>query len=321
MSNDLLEKLDGLVLPLEADTDFPEIPITLFGNKYTPGGEAADGVLPMKEAFLECWPTDVHFALYQHPACLRLLKGVQHVGIKFQIACLDLDFNNHLTKPTDEDFVGLVRLARLLEPKPSLIYPTSGGARLVYCIQTITDELTFERYYQGLIHEVSAQVTRGQEAGLTRYGVDLQTRDWTRLFRAPRVVRDGVEQFDRDTFVLHNDLMDLTTLKVKAIPMAPVVPIVHGFKHGKPIRDARYRHAVDTIGDGNRNQTVFKLAAYAFSNYGPDAADAWIDAIENLGEAAGLSQREVQRTIRSAQDYLGRTGCTTNTTNKESNNE
>ncbi len=192
----------------------PVARVQVLTTKFTPGGESVAGTLDLDEMLLERYPADAHFMMYTSPQGVRLVKGTAaYLGVCFEIAAVDLDFDQHRSRPTLSDFCDLAMVADVtLRPAPNVIYQTRGGARLVYLIETIQDDPDlFERHYQGLIARVKRQVNNLSNFP---YHVDTAAKDWTRLFRCPRVTRDGREEFDHHVQVVHDRRVSLLNLKI-----------------------------------------------------------------------------------------------------------
>lgn len=72
----------------------------------------------------------------------------------------------------------------------AVAYPTQNGARLFYLLDRPLPVDELEPFYQGVIDEFA------------RWGftIDATCRDWTRLFRLPKVIRDGRPTWQEDYF-------------------------------------------------------------------------------------------------------------------------
>jgi hypothetical protein len=294
----------AIVSSYTSELDIPEtIQCHLLGSKYLPGLEP-DCVLtvPLAAALLVEYDCDAHFTLYTSPAEVRLLKYEPlPAPVLFQFVALDLDFDNHKSKPTDLDFANLVRSLHCTDYTPNIVYATRGGARLIYLIEPLADPALFEANYQALLQKVAAPLANSN----CPYQVDFQAQDWTRLFRCPRVVRDGVAEYDRQVRQFHTDFLDLLRFKVKQKQASTPTARCGGnqpYRHCDPVILSLLKNLTP---DHNRNSTAFRLCCYTLRRYNAQAAALWLDHIRNDVVAAGLPEREFERTLESARITVG----------------
>jgi hypothetical protein len=244
-------------------------PVTIFGDKFVPGGDSADGRCDLSDMLLTEWPTDVHYTQYVSPTDIRQVHDSPTAGVEFHVAAIDLDFDNHKSKPVLMDFADLLRVASVTDLTPNIVHQTRGGARWIWLIQPITDPIIFEQHYQGLIDMMAGTLERS----LTNYRVDKAAKDWTRMFRAPRVVRDGVADYQNQVGIFHTKILDLKKLKPPRKrertpqPLAKVPPMV-GQADG-------YVQVYPAAISGNRgHNTTFKLACILFKQFKLDVEQA-----------------------------------------------
>jgi hypothetical protein len=276
---------------------------TVFGTKFTRGGDTCGGPCGLVQALLEPWDHDVHYAQYHNPEGYRCTKdGARPPGLRFDFLALDLDWEQHGSRPTLQDYAGLVETMFIHDYTPNIIYNTLKGARLIYLIEPLIDPDVFERHYRAFTITVSRPLRkRWESTGQQGYQVDMQVRDWTRLFRAPSVVRDNDGPY-RDSVVRVYDLdrLDLLRFKAKA-KTTRAAPTASTTKISQVNRDdlTLILHCRDIV-EGQRNSTVFKAACYTLRKYQGEAAEAWLERIRAEAIKAGLPEREIDQTIASA---------------------
>ena len=165
-----------------------------------------------EEAFNGEWKSDAHFVLYRptgiaegqdfpriNKSALTSIREAGYDVFGYAIA-LDWDTPNH--KPwggdcSPQDFE--VQLVKACDEKPWLkdyvcAYFTRSGVRLVYAL---SHELPVEE----LEDATRWCVSEARAAGLL---VD-ELCDWTRMFRLPKVVRDGQETWKESSFYIEVD--------------------------------------------------------------------------------------------------------------------
>ena len=125
------------------DPRLPETPVHVL-VKYTRGGCAVDGTADLTDVLIEPWPADAQFTMYTSPSGTRLVKDGATTGIRFEVAVVDLDFDEHHTRPSIENFCDLMVSAYINDHTPNVVYSTRGGARFVYLIEPIEDAEVFE---------------------------------------------------------------------------------------------------------------------------------------------------------------------------------
>lgn len=175
------------------------------------------------EAFSQAFDDDAHFVAYtidedmQH----RLDYGaIGRVPIVMALFVVDVEPANHAprTKAWDDDQGP--RIERAIADG-AFFYSTRGGYRLVwkmavgFGIETKQDAEDWKASYLGALAEVEA-----------RYGIigDKACKDWTRLYRLPFVVRDGVQQETETSDVLSVGVFGFTRVHAPAVDtrLAPV---------------------------------------------------------------------------------------------------
>jgi hypothetical protein len=193
-------------LPGNAVTPLPEI--HYMTDKFDKGARSlTDPLPPMQHApftdvFRTRYSTDAHFVAYQiigpngvpQLPIARLTKSVlpqiRQTGADVVLTCLVLDFDNpgHALWQPGGPRVFRERLQAATTTFPlamgfTLFYSTLHGARLVYVLTRPVPVEEGEKRHRGLCQQFQAN-------GFPE--IDMQTSDWTRLFRLPYVIRaDG----------------------------------------------------------------------------------------------------------------------------------
>jgi hypothetical protein len=241
------------------------------------------------------WPTDVHFPQYYTSEEKRQQKSdpiALPLDIEFRFAAYDLDFGDHKVRPTIADFNKLVLTLQVVDYTPNIIYQTRGGARIIYLIDPINVADEFERHYNKLL------TTLEQPLSLSTNGYTIDaTKDWTRLFRAPWVVRDEVEEYDRLIRLFHNKVLDLRRFKVKEKKIA------HRVVHNSPFdqSDTYLMALLNEMSEGTRNNNLFKAACHIYRSYNEDGIERWLDIFRERAESEGLTPVEIETVIRSGE--------------------
>lgn len=179
-------------------TVFPHHRVTGWG-----GGSASDDLIvgqtiPLGDLLARRFPTDAHFVTYAHPpdaggtvrhrraALSAYERGAEPVCGVLAVDC-DLPAHTRWTDAPAEmrsAFLGAWEAATVARPDlfdGAGYYFSRAGVRLLFLIEPVSVRLV-ESFLKQLL-------TALDRAGMP--GVDRACCDWTRLFRAPRVVRDG----------------------------------------------------------------------------------------------------------------------------------
>lgn len=194
-------------------------------------------VVTLDEAMRRQWDCDAHFTAYSvvrpdgepeeswprinKPALAEIL----HAGGRVEAAAIVLDYDSNMNvsdevliehgwTPGDKKLpkvpwtAGRLRefVKKLAETRkgletadlagPTMVYTTRNGARMVHCLAQPVPVANVEPLVRGLMRAYG-------DLGVK---LDPKCVDWTRLFRLPRVVRDGVPSWDDEHFqFLHFD--------------------------------------------------------------------------------------------------------------------
>lgn len=168
-------------------------------------------VLSLGDALEAEWATDAHCVSYfveGEDAWPRLtkpvLKDIIQEGRRVLCSLLIFDFDNEDHAPWTEQSLDafLSKMGELAESGFVLahswaaFYTTRGGARLVYQLTEPISAPEAEARHRGVVFEF-------KKRGIL---LDQSCSDWTRLFRLPKVVRDGSRSWDSPHFFLELQL-------------------------------------------------------------------------------------------------------------------
>lgn len=181
----------------------------LVGSRYAPSPRPdsaeppriAYRTRPLIEALMDTWVEDAHLATYhvtrdshlldksirfsKQPE-LRHLERARAKGyaVAHAIRMLDADTEGHVPITPAQ----IAQVAQALRGKPFGWYPTKAGVRLVQLLSRPLSPEEYEHHIMAWLAEVQALIPF--------LHVDLKCREWTRLFRLPRVIRDGRNLWD-----------------------------------------------------------------------------------------------------------------------------
>lgn len=163
--------------------------------------------MPLHAALRNEFEFDAHFVQYRavdedgQPFYLRINKRapasheIEERGGRVEITTIGLDWDidpkgTWKSKAQVQEFVAALSAKEL--PEPTAFYTTRGGCRFVYQLSRPVSPSVAEGIMRGLIRD------------FTRQGLALDTRckDWTRLFRLPQVLRDGLRTSQAPYFEL-----------------------------------------------------------------------------------------------------------------------
>ncbi len=180
----------------------------------------------LKEALEKQWNTDAHFFTYQpenHTAWPRLrdeiLPKIEKTGTRLLKQCIVLDYDNPDHKPWDgELFAAFLDRFNVVSQNPVLsewaaFYTTSGGCRFIY----IPDKPLTVRDAEGLHKAVI------RDFGIFGLDIDVTCAQWTRCFRLPQVVRDGIPTWVQ-SYYLQEFQWDKRLRTAEIIPFGSLTP-------------------------------------------------------------------------------------------------
>ncbi len=217
--------------------------VLVLTSKFVRSGSAGQ-VMSLDAALNANWGSDAHFVCYDHPA--RLKKGqIQEIQPSFSCAVFDLDDKDAHAEGTarkdsftEEMYNAQMYLSTKLKVDVGM-YCTRGGGRLVvpYATGVAADDHT------AFVSSCLEMLRRG--------GFDPDDlKDTTRLFRLPRVLRDGKVQN-------HPSYLE----DMEPVPQDTVSSIVSGYKVAHTLNDVPQRFELPArIDSGGRNQTLTRYA-------------------------------------------------------------
>lgn len=184
-------------------------------DKFVPGGSEMYKI-DLFDALIERFNDDDHFTQYCSTPVIRQRKDYKPTNLSFGIVAFDFDYKDdqgQKASPTPEAYTSFLRRLLVCDFTPNVVYSTKNGARIISILaDAITDPDEFEGRYQTLLDRYVELFPERQ----WDFGCDPATKDWTRLFRFPLVMRDGVPTYDAHVGVFHTDPFDLSKCKVKA---------------------------------------------------------------------------------------------------------
>ncbi|MBL4769459.1 MAG: hypothetical protein JKY94_17435 [Rhodobacteraceae bacterium] len=157
--------------------------------------------------------------------------------VMLRVLAIDLDLVGHTdwNKEQAENFTDALAQAGLQDPFVAnwhAFYTTQHGARLIYVLDKPTPCPGAEHFIRGVLSRLCA-------TGLRDY-VDLATYDFTRLFRLPKVMRDGTKTSEHPYFSLRFQ-PNAPLLEVASIP-----PIMTTYKkYGKVVNMGKKPPSID----------------------------------------------------------------------------
>jgi hypothetical protein len=256
---------------------------TKYVSAYPANDDPRAAIVDVVSIMTEILSSDAHFSAYVADMPRRigvaLFKEAEHVAkiadvnLRMVLAVFDVDAPGHEVTEEWKD-AEAEKLATFLEVHPgAFLYETRGGYRIVFALpaevplRCQADDDAWTAQYESWCRYLKR-----------RFGIvaDAACSDWTRLFRAPFVTRDGVPQRPET-------LGDPNALGVWAPPLARADRVkprpaaeVHGAVDPVPVEDPRSDYGRRRIeaavrylvaaplsieGQGGRN-TFFKVACY-----------------------------------------------------------
>ena len=206
-------------------------------------------VLDAREALGDDWETDAHFVPYyigDLDAVPRLnqsaLKAIRASGqeVLFDLLVIDVDCKEAHDSEQPAPLAWRKSQLSLLRKLPwwnnAGFYETRGGYRLLWELPETMKPEQYIEYLQGFVKELAKKGIFADELS-----------DWNRLYRLPKVIRDGERQHDRRL-----DLDDLGVLDWEP---------TESNSQFKDIETARAPLVVpDKVEPGNRNNLLARLA-------------------------------------------------------------
>lgn len=177
--------------------------VPVFHNKYAPGwpdhpivsARELARYVPIASALTDAHDSDAHVACYSTPEIDRRLAGgnvfAELTAVPMVMFLIDVEPEGHAEVTIEWWGAEREKIHRLFADHPGgFVYRTRGGYRVVYKIAPVVlgcaaDAAAWKARYLAWLDVVEAT-----------YGIigDRSCQDWTRLYRLPRVVRDGKPQ-------------------------------------------------------------------------------------------------------------------------------
>lgn len=191
--------------------------IPVFSTRFVPAwGKRGDtnvtenmeisALTDVREALERSYDTDAHGAAYMiesEDVCARLAKDVLRIDdvknrLKMVATFVDLDRHEHSEWPDRDTAVRNVALLARLFPNAA-VFTTRRGIRLVFLLARPTPAVAYAQIAGPIVEDVKAKI----QTAAVDVAVDDTTVEWTRLFRMPKVMRDGTPTWEDSTFILH----------------------------------------------------------------------------------------------------------------------
>lgn len=208
----------------------PDPIVAVMADKFTPGIDNLDSAvmadalplepLPLSQALERTWGTDAHFVGYYAtpdqgilPRCNKpVLSHIRKAACDLVTEVMVFDYDNEGHAPwTGPGDTGpfYERLMEAMDRQPAFrdwrhIYFTKHGARLIYVLNRPVPVDDYEEYHRWCVNE-------WHKLGFKE--ID-ELNDWTRLYRLPKVNRDGDSTGEAAYFDIMSttNVMDLALL-------------------------------------------------------------------------------------------------------------
>lgn len=213
----MLDPVVGIIFHREAHRGLKAL--ADFGDPDAIGACLCDDHVPLSDALSRSWEEDAHMVMYRlegnlectEPCWARANKRspfpAQLLAAGGCIRVPVLVFDHDLPKDEqgrkqqwDEDAIGefLSALEESALPFPTYWYTTLHGSRFVYVLTEEVDHHRAERLAAGML------------ASFKDKGIELDSacKDWTRLFRLPRTVRQDTGKAHEPLYELQGDMLD-----------------------------------------------------------------------------------------------------------------
>ena len=333
-STNLLDDING-VSWLET------IPATWFPDRFVRHGDPTAAVRTSLLAVLAPdVETDAHWAPYWSPEDRRLACEDEGVEVHFTALVLELDHVLHNTgrEAYDRDaFFCVLSVLRKVEfdlpGLPNAAYATTTGSRLLWVLDKDVDDIgEYLAKRAGLMDSVAEILDPILEG---RFRVDHEPRDWTRIWRAPRVVRAEptgtggyrvMDLRDRPVWLLHTEPLSWEALpsarvhapsRARILRSSPVpsmarsadrssVATLPGAGDGPSteqllrlaMRDPRLREFWESsLVGGERNGPFSRIAYVSYLKYGEEAGDLLLQLHLDHLERCGGDRQHYERSV------------------------
>ena len=257
--------------------------------------------------------TDAHFAAYSVPSVLRRLSGqgvfaaLAPLSVRMTLFVLDVEPEGHAPRTAAWDEAEAAKITKLLAAHPGgYVYTTRGGYRVVYALATpfelrsLTDAERWKATYTAWLDYVASTFC---------ILADRLCKDWTRLYRLPFVVRDGVVQ---DPETLNNPAAlgawDVT-VEIGTIAEISVTPSAdNDYPPASPglmasARDRLKSRGAAVEGQG-ANQHTYSCAAMLLHSFALSEVESWTLLGEwNTGNPKPWSPPDLADIMNHAKTY------------------
>lgn len=228
-------------------------------------------VVPLAEAFEREWATDAHFVTYlTEPYDARepffrinkdCLSEIRASGADVHVKLIALDWDTgrgaeHVPWTPEKWNVFREMIARvMLTPfgdrlkAAAFSYSTRKGWRWVWRLPKGVPADDAEPIIRGLIAEAAA-------VGMV---VDDACADWTRLFRLPRVLREGAKTSADPFFVCDPPRLDVTIDPKSITPVGKPAPLTTALDASQPEQEEAHR-LLHLVGEKGQPETAFYKA-------------------------------------------------------------
>ena len=182
--------------------------------------------MTLEEMLTTTFRTDAHFCCYSvtdFPMWPRLKKSIlpeirqNNLDVVLSYFAFDWDNAEH-TDWTDASLTEFAaKIAQCTDPvlsQWSVIYTTKHGARLVYTLSKAVPVDEGEKHLAWMLH-------RFDESGFTN--IDNSCKDWTRVFRCPQVMRDGIASWEQSYYSLLTSpaVLDINAVGKRSVATIP----------------------------------------------------------------------------------------------------
>lgn len=162
-----------------------------------------------------------------------------------------ISWTHDLIDKFEEELISIVEALRAKHLGPAYIYLTNHGARMIHLYDHDVDVIEHE------------QIIRGMIAEYENYGWTLDDAciDWTRLFRAPRVVRSGQNTWEQGWFKVwhYRDAWTVVSLAPKHAVTADDYATVPDYVGDRPTPEDAMALLAEDFGVGTKTEAYRSL--------------------------------------------------------------
>lgn len=220
---DFHRKKEVKTVRLLTQGDFEEVMITIYPNKmipaYTPDVATQ---INLNHALMTKYDNDFHFFAYTATPEYRLKVDTTPVDLRFSVFVLDYDRHGEVMDIKSELFVDFIQTQINSLNPPNVIYPTKHGMRTIYILSKPITVKEYSSKYRGFLKQIKSTwypwASDSENHDFHGLVLDMDTWDWTRLFRLPRVTREYEnklfvkQEFNIPVFFVHNKYLDVNNI-------------------------------------------------------------------------------------------------------------